>query len=79
MTQIYPEGESVTVCWETCAAVTAFRDDVRGIWGESGWVIYVLPQLLKRGEAVELVDALVPPEIVVDMGDDPSPALSFFA
>jgi len=39
-------------------------------------VIYLSPQLWKHGEkAVQLVDELAPPEIVVDMGDDPSPPL----
>lgn len=76
VTQIYSDGDSTTVRWETCAAVTAWRDGVRGLWGESGWVIYLWPQLWRHGEkAVRLVDELARPEIVVDMGDDPSPTL----
>jgi predicted Zn-dependent peptidase len=76
VTQIYPDGDSTTIRWERCAAVTAWRDGVRGLWGESGWVIYLWPLLWRHGEkAVQLVDELAPPDLVVDMGDDPSPPL----
>ena len=38
--------------------------------------VQLWPLLWKHGEkAVELVDELAPPDIVVDMGDDPSPPL----
>ena len=73
-TLLHPDGTSTTVRWETCAAVMAFRDGTRVLWDESGFIIPVWPQYWKKGEeATRLVDELTPVDVVVDMGDEPSP------
>ena len=52
----------------------AFRDGVRVLWDESGFIVPVWPQHWKKGEeATRLVDELAPADVVVDMGDEPSP------
>jgi hypothetical protein len=74
VTALYTDGTSLTVRWETCAAVMAFRDGVRVLWDESGFIIPVWPQYFKKGEeARRLIDELAPADVVVDMGDEPSP------
>jgi hypothetical protein len=74
VTALYTDGTSLTVRWETCAAVMAFRDGVRVLWDESGFLIPVWPQYFKKGEdARRLIDELAPADVVVDMGDEPSP------
>jgi zinc protease len=74
VTLLHPDGDSTTVRWETCVAVMAFRDGVRVLWDESGLVIPVWPQYFKKGEdAKRLIDELAPADVVVDMGDEPSP------
>jgi hypothetical protein len=74
VTLLHPDGDSTTVRWETCVAIMAFRDGVRVLWDESGFLIPVWPQYLKKGEdARRLIDELAPADVVVDMGDEPSP------
>jgi zinc protease len=74
VTHLLPGRESITVRWATCAAVTAWRNGVRCLWGESGFLLYLWPDLWRHGaKATELVDELAPRGVVVDMGDDPPP------
>jgi predicted Zn-dependent peptidase len=74
VTLVHADETSTTVRWETCAAVMAFRDGVRVLWGESGFILPVWPRFWRNGEkATRLVDELAPADVVVDMGDEPSP------
>lgn len=74
VTLLHPDGDSTTVRWETCAAVMTYRDGVRTLCDESGFLIPIWPRYLKKGEeATRLVDELAPADVVVDMGDEPSP------
>jgi hypothetical protein len=71
---ILPPGESTTVRWERCAAISAWRDGTRCLWDEGGFLLYVWPQLWRNGEkATRLVEELAPADLIVDMGDEPPP------
>ena len=64
----------VHVAYDHCAAVLAWRDGARVLYGDDGFVLGVKPWEWKDGaRAVAEVDARVDPALVLDMGEGDGP------
>jgi hypothetical protein len=60
------DGSTLTVRYDQCVAYRHWQGDIRELWGADGFRIRILPEEWKDGvEAVRLVDAAIPPELIV--------------
>jgi hypothetical protein len=60
------EGNCLTVRYADCVAYRHWQGDIRELWGADGFRVRVQPTAWHNGaEAVRLMDAAVPPEVVV--------------
>ncbi len=60
------EGHPLTVRYDECVAYRHWEGDVRELWGADGFRVRLLPNEWHAGaEAVRIVDAAIPQEVVV--------------
>jgi hypothetical protein len=61
-----PEGNPLTVRYDECVAYRHWQGDIRELWGADGFRVRILPEEWHAGaEAVRIVDAAIPPDVVV--------------
>ena len=68
ITIVTPADEALTVPFAECTAVKRWTDGTRGLWGEDGFYVEVMPDEWRNGEeVVRLIDESVPASLVVPM------------